>query len=140
MKITIGSDHAGFHYKSKIINFLEKDMGHTILDVGPFSEDRVDYPDFAHLVSEEVFCGADFGILICGSGNGVNMAANKHKHIRSAVCWTKEIAMLARKHNNANIISLPARFIDLKEAIEMVATFLNEGFDGGRHEKRVQKI
>ena len=139
MKITIGCDHAGVEYKSKIINFLEKNE-HKVLDVGTFSRDSVDYPEFAHLVAEEVVAGADFGILICGSGNGVSMAANKHKNIRAAICWNKEITKLARNHNDANIISLPARFLTLKKSIELVQIFLNEDFDGGRHIKRVKKI
>ena len=123
MKITIGCDHAGVEYKSKIINFLEKNE-YKVLDVGTFSKDSVDYPEFAHLVAEEVVSGANFGILICGSGNGVSMAANKHKNIRAAICWNKEITKLARNHNDANIISLPARFLTLKKSIELVQIFL----------------
>ena len=140
MKITIGSDHAGFIYKSKIIDLIENELGHRVLDVGPFNQNNADYPDYAHLVAEELSCGADFGILICGSGNGINMAANKHKHVRSAVCWNKEITKLARNHNDANIIALPARFIKLNEAKELVRLFLSEKFEKGRHLIRVNKI
>jgi len=139
MKITIGSDHAGVEYKSKIITFLEKNS-HTILDVGTYNTDSVDYPDYAHLVAEEVAIGANFGILICGSGNGVSMAANKHKNIRAALCWNEEITKLARQHNNANIISLPARFLSINKCIELIKIFLKESFDGGRHSSRVEKI
>ena len=140
MKITIGSDHAGFHYKTKVIEFLEVKKNVKILDVGPFNSNSVDYPDYAHLVSEELFAGANFGILICGSGNGISMAANKHRHIRSAVCWNKEITKLARNHNNANIISIPARFITHKESLDLIDVFLKEKFEGGRHKNRVEKI
>ena len=139
MKITIGCDHAGVEYKSKIVEFLEEES-HEVLDVGTFGEESVDYPDYAHLVAEEVLAGADFGILICGSGNGVSMAANKHKGVRAAICWNKEIAKLARNHNNANIVSIPARFITLEESIDIISIFIKEGFDGGRHTKRVNKI
>jgi len=139
MKITIGCDHAGVEYKSKIVEFLEKE-GHQILDVGTFGEESVDYPDYAHLVAEEVLAGADFGILICGSGNGVSMAANKHKGIRAALCWSEEITKLARQHNDANIISIPARFMSLEKTIQIITTFLTETFEGGRHQRRVQKI
>ena len=140
MKIAIGSDHAGFEYKSKIINLLEEVYGAQVLDVGTFSKESVDYPDYAHLVSEEVVVGADFGVLICGSGNGVSMAANKHKKIRAAVCWTPEISKLARAHNDANIISLPARFVAFSEAKSIIKNFLETPFEGGRHKRRVEKI
>ena len=139
MKITIGSDHAGVEYKSIIIDYLEQKK-HSILDVGTFTKESVDYPEYAHLVSEEVLAGADFGVLICGSGNGVSMAANKHKGIRCAICWNKEITQLARQHNDANIISLPARFITIEKCIELINTFLTESFEGGRHLRRVEKI
>ena len=139
MKITIGSDHAGVEYKLEIIEFLNKE-GHEVLDVGTFSKESVDYPDYAHLVAQEVCAGANFGVLVCGSGNGVSMAANKHKNIRAAVCWSKEISVLARRHNDANIISLPARFITIKETIELIRVFLKEPFEGGRHKRRVEKI
>ena len=139
MKITIGCDHAGVEYKSKIVEFLEKE-GHQILDVGTFGEESVDYPDYAHLVAEEVLAGADYGVLICGSGNGVSMAANKHKGIRAALCWSEEITKLARQHNDANIISIPARFMSLEKSIQIIKTFLTEPFEGGRHQRRVEKI
>ena len=139
MKITIGSDHAGIEYKTNIIQALEKEK-HQILDVGTHIKESVDYPDFAHLVAKEVLLGADFGILICGSGNGISMAANKHKGIRSAVCWNEEITKLARQHNDANIISLPARFLEIKKCTELIKIFLKEPFEGGRHLRRVQKI
>jgi len=139
MKITIGSDHAGVEYKSIIIDYLEQQK-HNVLDVGTFTKESVDYPEYAHLVSEEVLAGADFGVLICGSGNGVSMAANKHKGIRCAICWNKEITQLARQHNDANIISLPARFITIEKCIELINTFLTESFEGGRHLRRVEKI
>ena len=139
MKITIGCDHAGVEYKSKIVEFLEKE-GYQVLDVGTHGKESVDYPDFAHLVAEEVLAGADFGILICGSGNGVSMAANKHKGIRAALCWSEEITKLARQHNNANIISIPARFMSLETTTQIIKTFLTEPFEGGRHQRRVEKI
>ena len=139
MKITIGSDHAGVDYKSEVVEFLEKEK-HEVLDVGTFSKESVDYPEFAHLVSKEVLAGADFGVLICGSGNGVSMAANKHKGIRAALCWNEEITKLARQHNDANIISVPARFVSLKKIKELITIFINEDFEGGRHQRRVEKI
>ena len=140
MKITIGSDHAGFEHKLKIIKFLEQQPNLKILDVGPFNSESVDYPDYAHLLAKEVFMGADFGILICGSGNGISMAANKHKNIRCAVCWNIEITKLARAHNDANVISLPARFLSINKCIELITAFLKEAFEGGRHLRRVEKI
>ncbi len=139
MKITIGCDHAGVEYKSKIVEFLEKE-GHQVLDIGTHGKESVDYPDYAHKVAEEVLAGANFGILICGSGNGVSMAANKHKGIRAALCWSEEITKLARQHNDANIISIPARFMSLEKSILIIKTFLTEPFEGGRHQRRVQKI
>ena len=140
MKIAVGSDHAGFEYKSEIISFLEKKTGAQVLDVGTYSKESVDYPEFAHLVSEEVLLGADFGILICGSGNGVSMAANKHKKIRAALCWTPKVSKLARSHNDANILSLPARFVDVGVAKQIIINFLETPFEGGRHKRRVEKI
>ena len=139
MKITIGCDHAGVEYKSKIVEFLEKE-GYQVLDVGTHGTESVDYPDYAHKVAEEVLAGANFGVLICGSGNGVSMAANKHKGIRAALCWSEEITKLARQHNDANIISIPARFMSLEKSIQIIITFLTESFEGGRHQRRVQKI
>ena len=139
MKIAIGSDHAGYEHKIKIITYLENKK-HQVLDVGTNSLESVDYPDFAHSVSEEVLLGADFGILICGSGNGIAMAANKTKGIRAAVCWNKEITLLSRQHNDANIISLPARFLSSEQCQTLVDYFLSESFEGGRHKKRINKI
>jgi ribose 5-phosphate isomerase B len=138
--IPIGSDHAGFEMKSKIIKYLEE-KGYSLKDKGCFSADSIDYPDFAHPVAEYVENHHDtLGILLCGSGNGINMTANKHQGIRSALCWTAEIAQLARQHNNANILTLPARFISDEMAFEIVDVFFNTEFEGGRHQKRVEKI
>lgn len=138
--IPIGADHAGFRLKSEIIQYLQ-DKGYKVKDFGCYSEESIDYPDYGHPVAELVESTPGMlGILICGSGNGINMTANKHQGIRSALCWKMEIAQLAREHNNANIIALPARFITTEEAIEMVDTFLSTEFEGGRHERRVNKI
>lgn len=138
--IPIGADHAGFQLKAEIIKHLES-IGYEVKDFGCYSEESIDYPDYAHPVAELVEnTPGMLGILICGSGNGINMTANKHQGIRSALCWKNEIAQLAREHNNANIIALPARFISTEEGIEMVDTFLNTAFEGGRHERRVNKI
>ena len=140
MKISIGNDHAGPEYKKAIVDFL-KQKGHEILNHGTDTSDSVDYPDFGHPVAIDVATGkADFGVVICGSGNGINMTVNKHQGIRSALCWDKEIASLARQHNDANIISIPARFTSIQQAVEMVDTFLNSNFEGGRHANRVNKI
>lgn len=140
MKIAIGADHAGFLLKEEIKIFLLK-KGYEVKDFGTYSEDRADYPDFAHPVAEAVQKGDfNFGALICGSGNGINMTANKHKGIRSALCWTSEIAQLARQHNDANIIAIPARFISKEEAQKCVDVFLSTNFEGGRHSDRVKKI
>ena len=140
MKISIGNDHAGPEYKKAIVDFL-KQKGHEIVNHGTDTFDSVDYPDFGHPVAIDVEKGkADFGIVICGSGNGINMTVNKHQGIRSALCWDKEIASLARQHNDANIISIPARFTSIQQAVEMVDTFLNTNFEGGRHANRVNKI
>lgn len=140
MKISIGNDHAGTEYKFEIISFLEK-AGYTVINHGTDSEDSVDYPDFVHPVAEDVSTNkVAFGIIICGSGNGANMTANKHQKVRSALCWTKEIVELARQHNDANILSIPARYTSKQQAVEMVRTFLNTKFDGGRHQNRVEKI
>jgi ribose 5-phosphate isomerase B len=138
--IPIGADHAGFKLKEIIIKDLLS-KGYEIKDFGCYSEDSIDYPDFGHPVAELVENNEDMlGILICGSGNGINMTANKHQGVRSALCWKKEIAELARQHNNANILALPARFITDSEALEMVYTFLNTSFEGGRHQNRINKI
>ena len=138
--IPIGADHAGFSLKEKVIEHLKK-RGFEIKDFGCFSEESIDYPDFGHPVASMVEENVGMkGILICGSGNGINMTANKHQGIRSALCWKKEIAELARLHNDANIIALPARFISEEEAIEMIDVFLTTEFEGGRHQMRVNKI
>lgn len=140
MKIAIGSDHAGYELKA----FLKKELSAQEIHVTDFGTDgpeSVDYPDFAHPVANEVAQNlADFGIVICGSANGVSMAANKHADIRCALCWNKEVAELARQHNNANVVALPARFIDNSTALEIVKSFLSTEFEGGRHERRVAKI
>ena len=140
MKISIGNDHAGPEYKKAIVEML-KANGYEVTNYGTDSGDSVDYPDFAHPVALDVETKkADFGIIICGSGNGIAMSANKHQGIRAALCWMKEIAVLARQHNNANIISIPARYTSIPQAVEMVQTFLNTDFEGGRHQNRVDKI
>lgn len=138
LKIAIGGDHAGFEFKQAIIDFLS---GQEVKDFGPYSTDSCDYPDFAHPVALAVESGEfDFGILICGSGNGVSMTANKHQGIRAAICWNEELADRARSHNNANILSLPARHISLEEAKKIVEIFFTVEFEGGRHANRVDKI
>ena len=140
MKISIGNDHAGPEYKKAIVEML-KAKGHEVTNYGTDSADSVDYPDFAHAVANDISeAKADFGIIICGSGNGIAMAANKHEKVRAALCWMKEIATLARQHNDANIISIPARYTSIPQAVEMVDTFLNTEFEGGRHQNRVDKI
>lgn len=140
MKIAIGNDHAGTEYKKAVVNYLEKE-GFSVQNFGTDEEDSVDYPDFVHPVAEAVENeSVDFGIVICGSGNGASMTANKHQKIRCALCWNIELATLARTHNNANILSLPARFISLDEAVKMVGIFINTKFEGGRHQRRVSKI
>lgn len=140
MKISIGNDHAGTAYKETIVAFLEN-LGHTIENYGTNANDSVDYPDFIHPVAQDVESEkADLGIIICGSGNGANMTANKYQGVRSALCWNEEIVALARQHNNANILSIPARFVSQQEALEFVKLFLNTDFEGGRHQKRIDKI
>lgn len=140
MKIAIGSDHAGFDYKSGVKDHLEN-AGHFVVDHGTHTDASCDYPDYAHAVAIAVENGeADFGVLICGSANGVCMTANKHAGIRAALCWEKEIAVLARSHNNANVICLPARFVSMDAALEMADVFLATPFEGGRHQNRVNKI
>jgi len=139
-RIVIGSDHAGFEYKEAIKQYLAKN-NIEIIDVGTYSLESCDYPDYAHAAAREIENGnVEFGILICGSANGVAITANKHQQIRAALCWQNEIASLARKHNNANVICLPARFVTIDEAEEMTHTFLTTDFEGGRHQKRVEKI
>lgn len=140
MKIAIGNDHAGAEYKFAIVAMLEKN-GHQVINYGTDTNESVDYADFGHPVATDVENKkADFGIIICGSGNGIAMTANKHQGIRAALCWTKEIAALARLHNDANIISIPARYTAIPQAVEMVETFLSTDFEGGRHANRVDKI
>jgi ribose 5-phosphate isomerase B len=140
MKIAIGSDHAGFELKEKLKTYLQK-KGIEFKDFGAYSTERADYPDYAHPVANAVESKeVDLGILICGSGNGVNMTANRHHGVRSALCWNAEIATLARQHNDANIMALPARFITEKEAEACVDVFLSTPFEGGRHTDRVKKI
>ncbi|TZF85592.1 ribose 5-phosphate isomerase B (plasmid) [Pedobacter sp. BS3] len=140
ISIAIGGDHAGFEYKKALMDFL---AGYpvTVKDFGTYSSESVDYPDFAHPVASAVENGEfTFGILICGSANGVAITANKHQGIRAAICWTKELAQLARGHNNANILCIPARFISVEDAKAITHTFLDTEFEGGRHANRVNKI
>ena len=138
--IAIGCDHAGYPYKSAIIDLL-KEQGIKVNDFGTNSPDSVDYPDFVHPVANQVEDKtADLGIVLCGSGNGVAMTANKHQGIRAAIAWNQELASLARQHNNANVLSIPARFVSKRLAHMMVKTFLNTEFEGGRHARRVDKI
>ncbi|MFD2551498.1 ribose 5-phosphate isomerase B [Bizionia sediminis] len=140
MKLSIGNDHAGTDYKFAIQKHLEK-KGYHVINHGTNTTESVDYPDFIHPVANDVASKqADFGIIICGSGNGANMTANKHQAVRSALCWTAEITALARQHNDANILSIPARFTSVQQAINMVDTFLETPFEGGRHQNRVAKI
>jgi ribose 5-phosphate isomerase B len=140
MKIAIGCDHAGFLLKEKLKAYLEQ-KGFQVIDFGAYSEERADYPDFAHPVARCVENKeVDFGLLMCGTGNGINMAANKHKGIRAALCWNVDIAALARQHNDANILTLPARCITEEEAKKCVDVFYSTAFEGGRHAERVNKI
>ncbi|MFO7940160.1 MAG: ribose 5-phosphate isomerase B [Bacteroidales bacterium] len=140
MKIAIACDHAGYETKEEVKKFL-KEKGHEVIDYGTDSTESVDYPDFAHPLAESVEKGAcQFGVTLCGSGNGINMVANKHQGIRSALCWNREITSLAREHNDANVCSLPARFITKEEAIAFVDIFISTAFEGGRHQRRIDKI
>lgn len=140
MKISIGNDHAGTDYKLAVSEYL-RSRNIELVNHGTDDEESVDYPDFVHPVAEDVEEGrADMGIIICGSGNGASMTANKHKGIRSALCWIKEIVVLAREHNDANILSIPARYTSKAQAVEMVEAFLDTEFQGGRHSRRVGKI
>lgn len=140
MSIGVASDHAGYELKTKVIKYL-KSKGCVVHDFGTDSAESVDYPDYAHKLASAVESGScQFGIAICGSGNGVNMTVNHHRKVRGALCWTPEIAALARQHNDANIISLPARFIEASIALQMVDVFLSTDFEGGRHQRRVEKI
>jgi len=142
MIISIGCDHAGYKLRETIIEWLTNSgLVENIIDYGTDSSDSVDYPDYAHAVAASITDNeSQMGILICGSANGISMSANKWSNIRAAVCWNNEVAKLAREHNDANVIGIPARFVTPEEAIEMVKTFLNTDFEGGRHEKRVVKI
>ncbi len=140
MKIAVGADHAGYEYKQALAALLQA-QGYEVNDFGTHSAESVDYPDFAHPVAQSVEQGeSDYGILVCGSGNGVAITANKHQGIRAALCWNEELAALAKQHNNANILCLPARFIELPLAKKLVEVFLNTDFEGGRHERRVGKM
>ena len=139
-KIAIGSDHAGFKLKTSLVKYLES-IGYEVNDYGTHSEERADYPDFAHPVAKAIENKEfEFAVLICGSANGISMAANKHNGVRCAICWKPELATLARAHNDANIISFPARFITLEDAQNGLNNFLNTDFEGGRHAGRVDKI
>jgi len=140
MTISIGNDHAGTDYKFAIKKFLE-DKGYIVNNYGTDTNNSVDYSDFGHPVAEDVETNkATYGILICGSANGVAMTANKHQKIRAGLCWNKEIVHLIRSHNNANILCIPARFTAIEQAVDMVDVFLNTDFEGGRHERRINKI
>jgi ribose 5-phosphate isomerase B len=138
--IAVGADHAGFEYKTAIVKHLNE-LGLQVADFGTYSSDSVDYPDFAHPTAASVENNESaLAVLICGSANGVAITANKHQGIRAALCWQKDVAELSRKHNNANVLCLPARFISLQLALDIVDTFLNTPFEGGRHQGRVNKM
>lgn len=140
-KVGFAADHAGFEYKQELMEFLKKEGYTMIEDFGTNSLESCDYADFVHPLATSVASHKlDFGIVVCGSGNGVNMTANKHDGIRSALCWNREVAELARGHNNANICAIPARFTSIEEAKEIIFTFLRTDFEGGRHERRIEKI
>ena len=140
MKIAIGNDHAGVEIKRKIERYLSQ-KGYTVINKGYDGKESVDYPDYIHTVSIEVKeKKAQIGIIICGSGNGAAMSANKHKGVRAAICWSEEIAELARQHNDANIISIPSRFLSEEETISIVEAFIKTDFEGGRHKRRIDKI
>lgn len=140
MKIAIGNDHAGTEYKNAIVTYLEAE-GHEVINCGTNTDDSVDYPDFAHLVSEKVTnAEVDLGILLCGTGNGVAITANKHPKVRAGLAWTKEIAAIIKQHNNANVLVIPARFTAKAQVLEMVETYLATDFEGGRHQRRIDKI
>ena len=140
MNILISNDHAGTELKKEIVEYI-KAKGHSVKNYGDDSGKSVDYPDFIHPLAKEVSENNEqTGIIICGSGNGVSMVANKYNGVRAAICWNKELASLSRQHNNANVLSLPARFLTTEEAIEIVDVFLTTDFEGGRHERRVNKI
>lgn len=139
-KIAFACDHAGFEMKNKLVTYL-KEKGFLIKDFGTFSDESCDYPDYAHPMAESVENGeSDFGISLCGSGNGINMVVNKHQGIRSAYCWSEEIAEMAIKHNNANVCAIPARYIDIETAKRIIDVFFESEFEGGRHQRRIDKI
>ncbi len=138
--ISMGSDHAGYDVKARVLDHL-RERGYAVIDHGAWSGDSVDYPDFIHPVAGDVTSGeASFGVIMCGSGSGAAMTANRHRGIRAAICWTDELARLARQHNNANVLSIPARFVDIDTALSMTDAFLSAEFEGGRHTRRVDKI
>ena len=140
MRVSIGCDHAAWMLKEEVKSYLTE-KGISVEDRGCYSEERADYSDYGHLVAEDIESGEfDFGILICGSGNGINMTANKWQGIRAALCWNAEIANMARLHNDANILTMPGRYISSEEAKKCVDEFINTGFEGGRHEARIAKI
>jgi len=140
MKISIGNDHAGYTRKNELVEYLKKE-GHNIKNYGTDTLTSVDYPDFVHPVAKDIVEGnVQFGILLCGSGNGVAIAANKYKLVRAALCWNKELANLARAHNNANILCIPSKFITQENFLVTVESFLKTPFEGGRHKRRVDKI
>ena len=140
MKISIGNDHAGYIRKNVLVEYLNKE-DHNIKNYGTDTVTSVDYPDFVHPVAKDIVDGnAEFGILLCGSGNGVAITANKYKEVRAALCWNKELANLARAHNNANILCIPSRFITEENLLDIVESFLKTPFEGGRHQRRVDKI
>lgn len=139
-KIAISGDHAGYQYKDKLIRLLQKE-GYEVINFGTDNGESVDYPDFIHPLAHAMNDkNVELGIIICGSGNGVSMTANKHAHIRAALCWKIELAELARQHNNANVLAIPARFVSYEMARKMVLAFIRTAFEGGRHERRVNKI
>ena len=140
MKIAIACDHAGYEYKERLVKYL-REKGHEVKDFGAYSAESMDYPDTAHPMAAAVESGEyEKGIAICGSGNGISMTANKHQGIRAALCWTAEIAHLARQHNDANVLVMPGRFIGTEEADMIMTEFFNTSFEGGRHQRRIDKI
>jgi ribose 5-phosphate isomerase B len=140
MKIAFACDHAGFDMKVMLVDYLTN-KGHEITDLGCYSSESTDYADFGHLLANHIAAkSSEYGISLCGSGNGINMTVNKHPEIRSALCWNAEISRLARAHNNANVCAVPARFLSFEEAKDIVDTFLTSAFEGGRHQRRIDKI
>jgi ribose 5-phosphate isomerase B len=140
LKFGLGGDHAGYELKGKVLDYLQS-RGFEVKDFGPYSDESVDYPDYVHPVAKSVESGENnFGILICGSGNGVAMTANKYQDVRAGLCWTPELASLTKQHNNANVLCIPARFIDEEVGLKIVEAFVDSEFEGGRHQRRVDKI